>query len=185
MRARIALACIASVLAVVAGGGRAAQVDAVTVSHHDGGFTIVFDGVVDAPAARVYAVLSDYARLGRLNPTIIEISVEGHPAPQTERVRSVLESCIWFFCRKIVQVLDVTRPDAQTIVARIVPAQGDFESGSSIWRVTVQGPGTRLHCEDTRVAAFWIPPLIGTWAIARTFRQQLEFSVAALERLAR
>jgi hypothetical protein len=30
-----------------------------------------------------------------------------------------------------------------------------------------------------------MPPLIGTWAIERTFRRQLEFSVAILERLAR
>jgi len=185
MREQIALACIASLLALVAGGGRAAQLGSVTVSHHDRSFTIVFDGVVDAPAPRVYEVLSDYARLGRLNPAITAISVEGRPTPQTERVRSVIESCIWFFCRKIVQVLDVTRPDSQTIVAHIVPGQGDFESGSSIWRVTGKGPGTRLHYEDTRVAAFWIPPLIGAWVIERTLREQLEFSVAALERLAR
>ncbi len=181
---RIALACVASVLALVAGAGRAAQVDSVTVSHRDSGFTIVFDGVVDAPAARVYDVLSDYARLGRLNPAITSVSVTGRPTPQTERVRSVFESCILFFCPKIVQVLDVTRPDARTIVDHVVPGQGDFEGGSSTWRITNQGPRTRLHYEAMRVAAFWIPPLIGRWAIERTLREQLEFSVAILERLA-
>ena len=181
----IALACVASVLALAAGAGGAAQVDSVTVSHRDGRFTVVFDGAVDAPAARVYGVLSDYARLGRLSPDIAAISVEGHPTPQTERVRSVLKSCILFFCRSIVQVVDVSRPNARTIVDRVVPGQGDFAGGSSIWRITSQGPGTRLHYEATRVVAFWIPPLIGSWAIERMLRKQVVSSVSALERLAR
>ena len=182
---RIAAACVASVLALAAGAGSAAQVDSVAVSHRDGRFTVVLAGMVAAPAARVYGVLSDYARLGRLSPDIAAISVEGQPTPQTERVRSVLKSCILFVCRSVVQVLDVSRPDPHTIVDRVVPGQGDFAAGSSIWRITNQGPRTRLHYEATRVTALWIPPLIGTWAIERMLRGQVVSSVSALERLAR
>lgn len=181
---RVAAACVACVLALPAGAGRAAQIDSVTVSHRDGRFTIVFDGIVDAPAARVYAVLSDYPRLGRLSPDIAAIGVVGRPTPQTERVRSVLKACVLLFCRTVVQVLDVARPDARTIADRVVPGQGDFKGGSSTWRITNLGPRTRLHYEATRVADFWIPPLIGAWAIERMLRTQLEFSVTALERLA-
>jgi hypothetical protein len=166
------------------GFGVAAQIDAITVTHRDDGFKIVFDAVVDAPAQQVYGVLADYARLGKLSPVITAISVDAAPTGRGERVRSVIKACVWFFCRQIVQVEDVTEPDANTIVAHIVPGAGDFESGSCFWRVTNEGPRTRLHYEATRVAAFWVPPLIGPWVIRRTVREQLETSIVVLERLA-
>jgi hypothetical protein len=162
----------------------AAQVDAVTVTHREDGFRIVFDAVVDAAPRQVYAVLADYARLGKLNPVITAVSVDSTPNRRGERVRSVIKACVWFFCREIVQVEDVTEPDPNTISARIVPGAGDFESGSCFWRIAGEGPRTRLHYEAIRVADFWIPPLIGPWAIKRTMRAQLEYSIVALERLA-
>lgn len=184
-RTRWTLAAVGFLIAAAgAGACVAAEVGAVVVSHSGNAFNIAFDAVVDAPATGVHAVLGDYARLGKLNPVITAISVESVPGARAERVRSVLKACIWFFCREIIQVEDVTRPDPDTIRASIVPGEGDFESGSCFWRVTGDGPRTRLHYEATRVAAFWIPPLIGPWAIERTLYQQLESSIALLERLA-
>jgi polyketide cyclase/dehydrase/lipid transport protein len=162
----------------------AAKVDGITVTYQNDQFEIVFDAVVDAPAPRVYAVLADYARLGKLSPVITAISVDVAPTGRGERVRSVIKSCVWFFCRQIVQVEDVMEPDGNTIVAHIVPDAGDFKGGSCFWRVTNEGPRTRLRYEATRIAAFWIPPLIGPWAVKRTMREQLESSVDILERLA-
>jgi len=167
-----------------AGLGIAAQIDSISVTHRDGGFKIAFDAVVDAPAQQVHAVLADYASLGKLNPVITAISVEVAPTGRGERVRSVIKTCVWFFCTQIVQVEDVMESGPNTISARIVPGAGDFESGSCFWRMTDEGPRTRLHYEATRVAAFWIPPLIGPWAIKRTLREQLESSIVVLERLA-
>jgi carbon monoxide dehydrogenase subunit G len=167
-----------------AGFGIAAQVEGITVTHRDDGFKITFDAVVDAPTRQVYEVLADYARLGKLSPVITAISVDVAPSGRGQRVRSVIKTCVWFFCRQIVQVEDVMEPDANTIIAHIVPGAGDFESGSFIWRVTNEGPHTRLHYEATRVAAFWIPPLIGPWVIRRTVREELESSIVMLERLA-
>ena len=164
--------------------GFAAEIRAITVSYRDDAFKIEFDAVVDAPARQVYAVLADYASLGKVNPVITAISVEVAPTGRGKRVRSVIRSCVWFFCRQIVQVEDVMESAPNTISARIVPGAGDFESGSFVWRVTDEGPRTRLHYEATRVAAFWIPPLIGPWAIKRTLREQLESSIVSLERVA-
>ena len=175
---------VAFLASLGAGSAAAAQLDSVTVTNGDAGLRIEFDAVVDAPERRVFEVLSDYARFGRMNPAIVSMSVAPSPDGHGARVRSVLKSCVWFFCRKVVTLEDVTEPDARTIVARIVPGLGDFESGSSLWRLTAEGARTRLHYESTRVASFWIPPLIGPWMIKRTLREQLEFSLRALERLA-
>lgn len=65
-----------------------------------------------------------------------------------------------------------------------MPGQGEFESGSCLWRVVPDANGTRLHDEATRAVGFWVPPLIGTWVIARTLREQLTYSVMLLERAA-
>jgi hypothetical protein len=177
-------AAAAGFLLAAAAPAFAAEVNAIAVSHSGASYTIAFDAVVDAPAPRVYAVLADYARLGKLNPVITAISVEAAPAGGAERVRSEIKTCIWFFCRKIVQVEEVTESDPGMIRARIVPGTGDFESGSCFWRISGDGPRTRLHYEATRVAAFWIPPVIGPWAIKRTLHEQLESSIVLLERLA-
>jgi len=167
------------------GAGIAAQIDAINVTNLDDGFEINFDAVIDAPASQVYKVLADFTLMGKISPEITAVSVDPAPTGRGERVRSVIESCVLFFCRQIVQVEDVVGPDANTIVADIVPGAGDFKSGSTLWRLTDEGPRTRLHYETSRVAGFWIPPLIGPWAIKRTMREQLEFSIMAIESLAK
>jgi hypothetical protein len=181
------MAVAAGVLLGILGSGigMAAQIDAITVTNRDDGYEIAFDAVLDAPASQVYKVLADFARMGKISPDITDVSIETAPTGLGERVRSVIESCVWFFCRKIVQVEDVMKPDANTIITHIVPNAGDFKSGSTLWRLTNDGPRTRLHYEATRVADFWVPPLIGPWAINRTMREQLELSIVAIERLAR
>jgi len=180
------IAVAAGVLLGILGGsiGIAAQIDAITVTTRDDGYQIVFDAVIDAPAPQVYKVLSDFARMGKISPDITAVSVDVAPTGRGERVRSVIESCVLFLCRQIVQVEDVVELDTNTIVADIVPGAGDFKSGSTLWHLTNEGPRTRLHYEATRVADFWIPPLIGPWAVKRTMSEQLEFSIMAIERLA-
>ena len=169
------------------GGGIAAQIDAVTVTDRDDSYKIVFDAVIDAPPSRVHKVLVDFANIGKINPDVTDVSVDVAPTGRGEpRVRSVIESCVLFFCRQLVQVEDVTEPDANTILTTIVPGAGDFKSGSTLWRLTAEGPciRTRLHYEATRVAGFWVPPLIGPWAVKSKMREQLEYSILAVERLA-
>jgi hypothetical protein len=162
----------------------AAQVEAVTVEVDGNTFHITLDALVDGTQARVYQVLSDYARLDRVNPGIRSISVRPSPANAGKRVRSVLADCVWFFCREIVQVQDVTEPNPFTIVGKVVPGEGDFAAGSFAWHVTAEGARTRVRYEASQVPRFWVPPLIGPWMIKRTLHDQLAYSVAVLERLA-
>lgn len=176
----------AALLLAVVHAARATDEPTVTVEveHRGAAFTARFDAVVNAPLSRVYAVLTDFPALPALNPAIVAVSVRPAPGDRGARVRSVLKSCIGFFCRKVVQVEDVVEPDAHTILARIVPGRGDFKSGWSDWRLTAQGGKTHLHYEARRVPDFWIPPLIGPWVIEHTMRARLEASIPVLARLA-
>src|SRR5690606_28342974 len=162
----------------------AAQVEAVSVEADGETFHITLDAVVDGPQARVYGVLSDYTRLDRMNPSIRSISVRPAPGNTGKRVRSVLEDCVWFFCRRIIQVEDVIERDPFTILGHVVPGQGDFAAGSFSWHVTAEGARTRVHYEASQVPRFWVPPLIGPWMIAKVMRSRLTSSIAVLERLA-
>jgi len=166
------------------GIGVAAQIDAIEVTNQNDDYKVVFDAVIEAPVPQVYKILNDFACMRKINPAITAVSVDTGPTRRGMRVRSVIESCVLFFCRHIVQVEDVVEPDAETIVTDIVPGAGDFRGGSTLWHLAGDGPRTRLHYEATRVADFWVPPLIGPWAVKRSMREQLDFSIMAIERLA-
>jgi Polyketide cyclase / dehydrase and lipid transport len=184
-RARVRAALAAAVLIAAAPcAGAFAASDAPVVEHRGDEFRITFDAVIDAPPRSVYAVLTDFAALRELNPAIVAASAEPAPGGRGERVRMVLESCILLFCRKVVQVEDVVEPDAHTILSRIVPGLGDFKSGRTTWTLAGRGGKTLLHYEASRVPGFWIPPLIGPWAVAHSLRAQLRASIPVLERLA-
>lgn len=100
----------------------------MTVSHAGRTFRITLDAVVHAPPRRVYEVMANYARLGKLNPAITSIRVRAAPDGDGERVRSVLNARVWFFCRRIVQVEDVTEPDRHTILRASCRGRGSSKA---------------------------------------------------------
>lgn len=186
MAERVIGAALFTVVLAVLGARaiHAAQVEAVTIEADGNTFHITLDAVVYGAQAQVYGVLSDYARLDRMNPSIRAISVRPAPGKAGKRVRSVLEDCVWFFCRRITQVEDVIEPDPFTIVGHVVPSEGDFAAGWFSWHVTAEGARTRVHYEASQVPRFWVPPLIGPWMIEKVMRARLTSSIAVLERLA-
>ncbi len=164
---------------------RAAHFGPITIVLHDGGYVVAFDAVIDAPKNRVRSVLSDFAHLQRINPDITSSTFARAPSGTGERVRTVLHFCVWFFCKNLIQVEDVSEPDADTIVARIVPGAGDFSGGVSLWRLVGNGATTRLHYEATRELTGWLPPFVGPAVVKRTLRARFRASIIAVERLAR
>ncbi len=184
LRSGFALAAAAALIAGLS-CAFAAREGTLVVARHGAAYSVTFEAVLDAAPRQVYAVLSDYARLGELSPTIVSVRVSPAPGGRGVRVRSVLKSCIWILCRSVVEVQDVLEePDGRTIVGRIVPGEGDFERGWTVWRVAAMGGGTRVRYEASFVPAFWVPPLLGPWAIERSLRADFESSMPALERLA-
>lgn len=179
----IALLVGASVLCIGVYPVRAAEVNRLDVSKDGHTYRITFDGVVDAPAQKVYGLLSDYARLDSLSPVIVTVTVQPTPQGAGPRVRSLLRTCIFLFCKEVIEVEDVTEASGQIIAAEIVPGAGDFASGHSRWRIEAVGAHTRLHYEATRTPSFWVPPVLGPWMIKAAMRKHLESSVATLERV--
>lgn len=174
----------AAALLVGLSSASAAREGPLVVVRHGGAYSISFEAMIDAAPRQVYAVLSDFSRFRELSPAVVSVRVTAAPGGHGVRVRSVLKSCVWVFCRSVVEVQDVVEPDARTIVGRIVPGRGDFERGWTIWRVSALDGRTRVRYEASFVPAFWVPPLIGPWAIERSLSAEFDASMPALERLA-
>ncbi|HKJ70230.1 MAG TPA: SRPBCC family protein [Gammaproteobacteria bacterium] len=179
------LLCWAALAAGLASGfpASAATIRHLEVQREGDAYTVRFEGVVDAEPDRVFALLTDFGRLTRLNPGIVEAGRVGTGDGEV-RVRTVLEGCVAFFCRRMERVQRVRSSDRRLIRTRMVPADSDFRAGRGRWQLAAVAGGTRIRYRARMVPDFWVPPLIGPWAIKRELRDNLRILVKRLERLA-
>lgn len=156
-------------------------IETLEVRRGEAGYGVLLVATVDRPPDQVYAVLTDYAHLSRLNPAILRSRVVDRGPGDVLRVRSVIEGCVLFFCRQLVRVERVKELAGRRIRARIVPEESDFRRGVARWWVfpSPEG-GSRLRLEAEVVPDFWVPPVIGPWATERSLREDLATLVERL-----
>ena len=138
-----------------------------SVAHDGAVYRLSITARVEAPLAVVYRSITDFSNLAAINPSIEESQVLASQGAGRQRVRSVIRVCILVFCKRVVQVQDVTLVDHRTVVAAIVPGAGDFRAGVARWELTAVGTATDLHFTETFEPDFWVPPLIGPWLIEK------------------
>jgi len=165
--------------------GAAATVRELEVEHRDEAYRVRFEAVVNLAPDRVFELLTDYDRLEQLNPGIVEAERLSHKKdPDAEWVRTVVKACVAFFCRSMKRVEAVQSHDQRVIVARLVPEQSDFRSGKSRWELAAVSGGTRIRFRSRMVPDFWVPGVIGPWAVKREMGNHLRGLVQRLEELA-
>jgi plasmid stabilization system protein ParE len=160
----------------------AAEIRHLSVKHENPAYRVKFEAVVAVSPDRVFAVLTDYERLGRLNPGV-KVAERLSASGPVSRVRTVIQGCVLFFCRRMERVEVVRTRHQRVIWARIVPDASDFRSGESRWRLAAVTGGTRIRLRLRVVPDFWVPPLIGPWMIERDLEDNLRILVRRLERL--
>jgi hypothetical protein len=96
-----------------------------------------------------------------------------------------MQGCILFFCRDVDRVEEVREVNAGHLQAVIIPEQSDFTSGSADWRIQPVGDDSRIIYEAQVTPAFFIPPIIGSYFVKRTFAEAVITSFARLECIAR
>ena len=149
--------------------------------HREGDvYSLSITAHVEAPLEQVYRSVTDFANLAAINPSIEESGVLESQGNR-QRVRSVIRVCILVFCKRVVQVQDVTLVDARTVVAVMVPGEGDFRAGMARWQLTPVGGGTELLFTETFEPDFWVPPLIGTWLIERELVREVAETAMYIE----
>lgn len=138
---------------------------------------------VDVSAEQAHALLTDFGRLGRLNPGIVESEVLESEGTR-HRIRLESRGCVMFFCRNLHQVQDVSEFDGY-IAATVDPEFSDFRYGRLLWRIVPEGPDRSLISFRAELEpAVWVPPLIGSWAIRNLLKDQTETTLRRLENVA-
>jgi len=156
----------------------------VAVGESGGRYAVQVEVHFDAPAARLRALITDYAHLDRINDAIRRSEVLAVNGPGRHRVRTEAQVCVGPFCKRIVQIQDVEVLPGGDVLATLRPEGSDFRYGRAEWRFRPEADGTRMHFRSEIEPAFWVPPFVGPWLIKRALEAEALRSVANLERLA-
>jgi hypothetical protein len=159
----------AALLAVWLAGS---QATAVTIEHidvekHGQAFRLKAASVVAAPPEFVFDVLMDFDNFHRLVAGIVTTRYLP-PGPDGVRLGyTLINSCAWIFCKRFDKVERIWPVPKTGMVTLAVPERSDFEFYATRWRLEGVPGGTRLRFEANMRPKFWIPPLLGTWAVKR------------------
>ncbi len=153
------------------------------VGTHEGHYLLRIDMLIDADTERVRALLTDYAHLDRLSPSITQSELLESNPPKY-RLRVTTDGCMLFFCRELVQVQEVTELNGGYILVTVVPEMSDFTYSQNMWRIRNQNDRTRVTYSSDLVPGFWIPPLVGTSIFKNKLLEETRQLIENLEYLA-
>lgn len=164
------------------------QVNELTVdkAHHRYRVHILVQ--IDASPKRVYEVFTDFQRLQKINSAVFHVETLTGANPGLQRLLTKVRICVLFFCKELQQVQDMQElPDAQggELYATVLPAQSDLRYGAAHWKVWPCADFACLSFDTELEPAFWVPPLIGPWAIKNKLEQEAVETASNIERLAR
>ena len=168
---------------VLCSPARAVAVSELEVSERGGSYRTLVEARLEAQATDVWRALTDYSNYVRLSPSIHRVQRMGTGENGTERVQTWSEACVFGFCKQIRQVQQMRQQSFGELRAQILPGK-DIASGEATWSLTAEGASSRLRFEAEMTPAFWVPPLVGPWAIRRALAQELTISLHNLERMA-
>ncbi|MEN8130685.1 MAG: SRPBCC family protein [Pseudomonadota bacterium] len=175
----LSLLCSSALVPVVNGG----EVISVRVHRHAAIYDIAIEAQIEAPPQSVYALLTDYANLSRINPSIIESRVIEQYDEHAHRIEMITRLCVLFYCKDLKQTQDMYRGEDGLLTARLIPHGSDFNGGSAKWQLSKRQGGTYLLFDASLEPDYWIPPLIGPLLLRHMFYREAVNTVAGLERL--
>ena len=146
-------------------------------------FLVHIDMLIDAHPEQVRALLTDYAHLDRLSPSITGSALLFSNTPHY-RVRVTTDGCVFFYCRQLVQVQDVTELKNGYILVKVLPEMSDFNYSQNLWRIRMEDGRTRVTYSSDLVPGFWVPPIVGTAIFQHKLLEESHQVIENLERLA-
>ena len=161
--------------------GHAGGVLDSSVSYEAGVYSLSIEARIDAPAAMVYRLITDYAHLQDINPAVRESRILRTDGPEKCRIRVVTRVCVLFYCRDITQSQDMVQSPGYLIEATVLPQDSDFRRGRAQWRLIAEGDTTLMYFRAELVPDFFLPPLIGPWLIRREMVNQITEIVMLIE----
>jgi hypothetical protein len=129
---------------------------------------------INAPPDFILDILLDFDNFHRLSRGMV---LTRYLPPDDSGVLvgyTLINSCVWIFCKRFEKVERMWAVSSREIVTVADPERSDFEFYSSRWRLEETENGTRLMFDAAMQPDFWVPPMMGLWAVKRKLRYTAE-----------
>lgn len=181
---RIATALLSVVLSPLA---HAAEIERLDVTRNQNRFGMVLSARLSTSLEDSYRVLGDFDQLPRINDAVEQVRMLDGARPGAQRLYTRVRVCVWLFCTRLEQVQDmwpIVDGDARGYNAAVLPELSNLRFGNARWRLRDCDGGTCLQFDAQLEPAFWVPPVIGPWAIERAMRREAIATAEGIERRA-
>lgn len=166
---------------VAAPSAWAAQIVSANVTKNGRVFDVDFVVLIEAPRDRILAIVTDYARLSELSPTVVDSRMISGSRGGRARVEVILRPCVWVvICRTLRKVTDAS-VSADGVVHDTVAAISDFDHARETLAIFAHGSGSRVVYRGSLAPKFFVPPLIGTWLIRNEILRDLRVTSRRVE----
>jgi len=139
--------------------------------------------VLNTTPERAFRVMTHYTALGKINSAVQQSQLLKTFSPLKHRVKTVTSVCVLWVCQTITQIQDMLKnPRTLHLQATLTENNPDFISGYASWHFSAHPKGTKMTFDSMIEPAFWIPPLIGPWAVSNMLTSQADITSVGLER---
>ena len=139
---------------------------------------------INAPPDLIFTTLLDYKNFYRLSGGIKETRYLDPEPDGTPVAFTLVESCVLSFCRQVKKTERVLVKPNMVIELEADPSRSDFKYLHGRWTVKKKNNHAILTYDMEMVPDFWIPPLIGTWALKYKLYHSAMNMAHRLEKLA-
>ena len=180
MRLALAALLLLAVLPATAASLRDVRVDVV-----DGMYVLRSEAWFDAGVVELYEVLLDWDRSTEFSSVVVESrnvepGEDGRPG-----FYSRIRGCLLLFCRSFERNGTVAHKPYEYIVATADPNRSDFHISEEHWRFRTEENGTVIVYDLVVKPKFWIPPVIGPYALKRKLKSSGGDALDRIEAAAR
>lgn len=154
-------------LLIAAGNAVAVDVKRVEVTKKGKTFLLEAESAVAAPRDFVFDILMDFDNFHRLVAGMVSTR---YLPPDDDGVLmgyTLVHSCAWIFCTRFEKVERIWPVPSSAIVTVADPERSDFRFYTTRWRLEDTPDGTRLRFNASMQPDFWVPPILGAWAVKR------------------
>jgi hypothetical protein len=103
----------------------------------------------------------------------------------TPRIYTKVRGCVWFFCRTVERYARLSLQPETLITATVEPEYSDMDYGVETWELEALGAQTRVLYHHEADPKFWVPPIIGIWAMRRVMNKDALSAAQGIEKMAR
>lgn len=179
---RVVAALLGYVVLFAAAPASGGEIESVRVWRDGGRYLSSIRAGIDAPPAAVFAAMTDYSHLARLNPAVRKSRIVASWSEHHHRVYTETRLCVLWFCATLGQTQDMIGRPVDSLEATLVPHTGHFSEGHARWRFEAGPPGTtRLRFDSELVPAFWMPPGLNVWMLRHMMVREAERTIEGLE----